>query len=145
MEQQLAEKTCKDCGALLGAGREDRLYCSEACKTNYNNRRRREKQAGQDEAGLSVVHHQLSIPDYISRIQEVILKNRSLLEQLCDDENPGHIRMRNLIGRGFNPKFFTSEAEPTETGNVYRFCFEFGYREDENGMAIVICRPREVY
>jgi len=145
MEQQLAERTCKDCGVALGAGREDRLYCSDACKTNYNNKRRREKQGEKEISALAVVHQQLSIPDYISRIQEIILKNRSILEQLCDDENPGHIRMRNLIGRGFNLKFFTSETEPTGTGNVYRFCFEYGYREDEDGMAVIVCRPREVY
>ena len=94
---------------------------------------------------MELVHTQLSVPDYIDRITNIILNNRALLEALCDEENPGHIRMRNLIGRGFNPKFFTSEAEPTSVGNVYRFCFEYGYREDEDGMAVIICRPREVY
>lgn len=144
MEQVIQERTCRDCGGALGAGREDRLYCSDACRTNYNNKKkRRDRQP--DEQQLEVVHNQLSVPEYIERIQEIILSNRGLLESLCDEENAGHIRMRNLIGRGFNPKFFTSETEPTGTGNVYRFCFEYGYREDENGMAVVICRKREVY
>jgi uncharacterized Zn finger protein (UPF0148 family) len=38
----VAERTCKDCGTPLGAGRDDRMYCDEACKTNFNNRKKRE-------------------------------------------------------------------------------------------------------
>ena len=128
----------------MGAGRDDRLYCSDACRTNFNNKRRRERQQEAAETVMEVAHQQMSEPDYIARIQEIILHNRELLAPLCDADNVGHIRMRNLLGRGFNPKFFTSQAEPTETGNIYRFCFEYGYREDADGMMIVVCRPREV-
>jgi len=137
------ERKCRDCGAQLGPGREDRQYCDSACKTNFNNRRRREQQKGEETSAERQLP-ELSIPDYITRIQEILLNNRKILEGLCDEDRAGRIRVRNLIGRGFNTKFYTSEAEPTETGNVYRFCFEYGYREDENGMAIVICRKREV-
>lgn len=128
-------RTCKDCGSPLGPGREDRQYCDSACRTNYNNRRRKE---GQTTAAV-----QLSIPDYISRIQEIQLHNRRILESLCDGEKPCRLRMRDLIGKGFNPKFITSEAEPTEAGHVYRFCFEYGYREVD-GFAIIVHREREV-
>ena len=136
----VAERRCKDCGALLGPGREDRQYCDSACKTNYNNRRRKENQ----EAGLRPEAEQLSIPDYITRIQEIQLNNRRILEGLCNEEKAGSIRMRDLVGKGFNPKFFTSEAEPTGSGNVYRFCFEYGYRLEGNGVAVIVCRKREV-
>jgi hypothetical protein len=142
----VAERRCKDCGALLGPGREDRQYCDSACKTNYNNRRRKENQkAGEDqETSLQPEPEQLSIPDYITRIQEIQLNNRRILEGLCTEEKAGSIRMRDLVGKGFNPKFFTSEAEPTGSGNVYRFCFEYGYRLEENGVAVIVCRIREV-
>jgi len=136
----VAERRCKDCGTLLGPGREDRQYCDSACKTNYNNRRRRENQ----EASLQPEAEQLSIPDYITRIQEIQLNNRRILEGLCSEEKAGSIRVRDLVGKGFNPKFFTSEAEPTGSGNVYRFCFEYGYRLEENGAAVIACRKREV-
>ena len=131
----MSARTCKDCGAPLGPGREDRQYCGPACKTNYNNRRRREQ-----ELNATV---QLSVPDYITRIQEIQLKNRQILERLCTEEKPRAIRMRDLAGKGFNPKFFTSEADPTESGNVYRFCFEYGYRLDGE-IAVIVCRKREV-
>lgn len=138
--ETLIEKSCKDCGAPLGPGREDKQYCDDACRTNFNNKKSREKKKDEQAAVP-----QMSIPEYITRIQDTLLKNRELLEPLCDEDNAGHIRMRNLVGRGFNPKFFTSEAEPTANGYVYRFCFEYGYRTDENGMVIVICRKREIY
>ncbi|HZY37400.1 MAG TPA: hypothetical protein VFE53_12160 [Mucilaginibacter sp.] len=136
----VAERRCKDCGTPLGPGREDRQYCDSACKTNYNNRRRRENL----ETSLQQEPEQLSIPDYITRIQEIQLNNRRILEGLCSEEKAGSIRMRDLVGKGFNPKFYTSEAEPTGSGNVYRFCFEYGYRLEENGAAVIVCRKREV-
>ena len=138
--EAIIERTCKDCGQPLGPGREDKQYCDDACRTNFNNRKRRDLLKVETENIA-----QLSVPDYISRIQAIILQNRSLLEALCDEECVGTIRMRDLVGRGFNPKFFTSEAEPTGSGNIYRFCFEYGYRISEDGMAIVICRRREIY
>jgi hypothetical protein len=136
------ERRCKDCGTVLGPGRDDRQYCDSNCKTNFNNRKRREVQKADIESELEV--EQLSVPDYITRIQEILLNNRKILEGLCPEEKAVNIRMRDLVGKGFNTKFFTSEAEPTENGNVYRFCFEFGYRLEENGFAIIICRKREV-
>ena len=141
----IAERRCKDCGELLGPGREDRQYCNSACKTNYNNRRRRENQkVNEDHDETGAQPEQLSIPEYITRIQEILLNNRRIMEGLCSEEEAKCIRMRDLVGKGFNPKFFTSEAEPTGSGNVYRFCFEFGYRVADNGFAVVVCRKREV-
>jgi hypothetical protein len=142
----VAERRCKDCGTLLGPGREDRQYCDSACKTNFNNRRRKGNQKAnenQEEAGLQPEPGQLSIPDYIRRIQEILLNNRRILEGLCSEEKAGHIRMRDLVGKGFNPKFITSEAEPTASGRVYLFCFEYGYYQ-ENGFTVIVCRKREV-
>jgi len=132
------ERRCKDCGAVLGPGREDRQYCDSGCRTNFNNRKRREAQATED-SELKL----LSPPEYITRIQEILLNNRKILEGLCNETKASRIRMRDLIGKGFNTKFMTSVSEQTESGNVYDFCFEYGYCEI-NGYAIVICRKREV-
>lgn len=137
----VAERKCKDCGTILGRGREDRQYCDSACKTNYNNLRRK---MNQNVIGEGNEREQLSVPDYITRIQEIQLNNRRILEGLCSEEKAGRIRMRDLIGRGFNIKFMTSEAEPTESGKIYRFCFEYGYHLEDNGFALIVCRKREV-
>jgi len=141
---EIAQRTCKDCGSPLGPGRDDRQYCDSACKTNYNNRRRRQIQDAQKETNAQTEAEQLSIPDYITRIQDILLANRKIMEGLCSEEKAGRIRMRDLIGKGFNTKYMTSEAEPTESGKIYRFCFEFGYHLEESGFVLIVCRKREV-
>lgn len=143
----VAERKCKDCSTILGPGREDRQYCDSACRTNYNNRRRKETQkAGEtgEEPDLEPQAEQLSIPEYITRIQEIQLTNRRILEGLCSEYKAGRIRMRDLMGKGFNTKFMTSEAEPTESGKIYRFCFEYGYHLEDNGFVLIVYRKREV-
>src|ERR1700761_8744187 len=104
----ITERRCKDCGAVLGPGREDRQYCDSGCRTNYNNRKRREAQVA-DESDLKL----LSPPDYIIRIQEILLNNRKILEGLCDEQKASRIKMRDLIGKGFNTKFMTSVSDQT--------------------------------
>ncbi|MDP9079940.1 MAG: hypothetical protein M3O71_21140 [Bacteroidota bacterium] len=140
---QVAERVCKDCGAALGAGREDRQYCDDGCRTNFNNRKRRERQKAVSPVP-ETAKPSLTIPEYITRIQEILLDNRAIMESLCDEDKPRRMRFRDLIGKGFNAKYFTSETEPTGTGNIYRFCFEYGYRRDDEGMVVIICRKREV-
>lgn len=145
---EITARKCKDCGTPLGPGREDRQYCDSACKTNYNNRRRKENRKaseGREETSLQQPEtKQLSAPEYITRIQEILLNNRQIMEGLCSEEKAGRIRMRDLIGKGFNTKFMTSEAEPTGSGKIYRFCFEYGYHLEESGFVLIVCRKREV-
>lgn len=141
---EVTQRTCKDCGAPLGPGREDRQYCDSACKTNYNNRKRKQLQDEQKEVNAQIGAEQLSVPDYITRIQETLLVNRRILESLCTEDKAGRIRMRDLIGKGFNTKYMTSEAEPTEAGKRYRFCFEYGYHLEDSGFVLIVCRKREV-
>ena len=132
-------RKCKDCDTPLGPGREDRQYCDSNCRTNYNNRKRKEMQIAAED------HLTLSIPEYIIRIQNIILNNRGILETLCTEDKAGNLRVRDLVGKGFNPKYFTSEAEPTGTGHIYRFCFEYGYYINEDNRAVIVCRKREVF
>lgn len=128
-----------DCSGPLGPGREDRKYCSDTCKTNYSNRMRRATRKEKDDDKPVV-----ELPEFILKIQRIQLLNRTVLSQLCNEDRIICARMRDLIGTGFNPKFFTSEAEPTGGGHIYRFCFEYGYWEREDGVVTVVCRPWEV-
>jgi hypothetical protein len=135
------EKVCLDCGGPLGPGREDRRYCSDACKTNYNNRMRRAAKQGEKD---QVEKDPAELPEFIIKIQAIQLRNRNILAQLCDEDRISRVRMRDLVGVGFNPKFFTSQADPTGDGHIYRFCFEYGCWEREDGVVTIVCRPREV-
>src|SRR3569833_3120959 len=115
------EKTCLECGQPLGAGRQDRKFCNDICRTAFNNDRRKESPAStyklpelRDDETYST-----------RKIYEILLKNRNTLYYhtlyLGDT-----IALRDLIGHGFNLKFFTSEFMD-ENGFTYRFCFDFGY------------------
>lgn len=134
----ITQRKCRDCGKPLGAGREDRQYCDSACKTNYNNRRRREQ------AQTTTGDQSLNMPEHVIRIQEILLNNRSILETLCTEEKAGTLHWRHLMGKGFNLKYFTSEAQPTGNGHVYRFCFEYGYFIGDEDYVVVVCRMGEV-
>jgi hypothetical protein len=138
---QKEEKLCLECLGPLGPGREDRKYCSDACRVAYHNRR---QQQGKKKEDVNKPAQEPVLPDFIQKIQAIQLRNREILSCLSDEERVSRIRMRDLIGAGFNPKFFTSEAEPTDLGHIYRFCFEYGYWEREDGVVTIVCRPREV-
>src|SRR5437879_5648828 len=104
-ETEKNTRKCKDCGAALGPGREDKQYCDDACRTNYNNRIKRERTQAQTAAKLQAPEP--SAPEYIGRIQDILVKNREILSKLCNAETPGRINIRDLQGKGFNFKFFT--------------------------------------
>jgi hypothetical protein len=111
---QVGDRTCKDCGAVLGAGREDRQYCDDGCRTNFNNRKRRDMQKAQSQPlpeletqKTEVPALTLTVPEYITRIQEILLKNREIMESLCNEDRSRRMRFRDFLGKGFNAKYFT--------------------------------------
>ena len=142
------DKVCLDCGKTLGPGKLGKKYCDEYCKSNYHNRMNRERKQAAP-AAIPVAEPtptKRTYPEHLDRIHDVLVSNRNILREINDDEHQAiRIRLRNLIGRGFNTKFFTSQSEPTTQGKVYNFCYDFGYRIEEDGMVVVIYRPREIY
>jgi hypothetical protein len=128
----MENKTCLDCGQPIKVGRRDKKFCDDNCRTNYNNNKDK-----------SVVP-ELSVPDYIKKIQTILEKNRQILDDcLGKDRDKKSFEKRDIMGRGFNFKYFTSQA-PTRDGELYRFCFEMGFREVEDERLIIIRREREV-
>jgi predicted nucleic acid-binding Zn ribbon protein len=129
----MEEKTCLNCGQPVGPGRKDKKYCSEACKTEYNNRQKEHKQATAAR----------SLPEYIQAINSVLIKNRRILDDCLVGENKKRMEKRDLDGRGFNFKFITSQA-PTNEDEGYCFCYEVGYKVVDHKWVIIIRREREV-
>ena len=122
LQADTTEKACLECGQPLGAGRQDRKFCNDICRTAYNNNRRKETPASN-----SKLPELRENETYSSRkVYEILLKNRHTLyyHTLYFGDN---IALRDLVGHGFNLKFFTSEYVD-EHGFAYRFCFDFGYR-----------------
>ncbi|HTE00591.1 MAG TPA: hypothetical protein VK668_14960 [Mucilaginibacter sp.] len=129
-------KSCLECGEPLGAGREDRKFCNDICRTAFNNRRRKEP------APTKISQPPLLDKENYStrKVYQILLNNRQILESYMlffGDQ----LELRDLIGRGFNLKYFTSEYLATDTG-TYRFCFDHGYYI-KGETAYLVFRPEE--
>jgi predicted nucleic acid-binding Zn ribbon protein len=99
-------RTCPVCGDKF-TGRIDKKFCSDQCRTEYNNRTNKEA------------------TNYMRNINGVLRKNRKILLEL-NPEGKIKIPKKKLIDRGFNFKIFTS-IYTTRNGNTYYFCYEQGY------------------
>ena len=110
-------KTCNHCGAPL-AGRVDKKYCSDYCRTMFHNRINR--------SGTNLMR----------KIQRTLRKNRQILERL----NPAgrrRIHRAELEREGFNFHFHTHHYV-TNAGSIYVFCFEQGYQIKDNDYYILV-------
>jgi len=126
MEETLIaeDKKCLNCNEPVGPGRKDKKYCSEACKTEYNNKQKEPAQV---------------IPAFIPEINKMLLNNWKILHD-CLTGKGGYCKMRrrDLELRGFNFMFFTSERPNEQDGNVYYFCYDVGYKLVRDDTQVVI-------
>lgn len=123
------EKKCLECGEPLGAGRDDRKYCGDLCKTAYNNRRRKEPQTTISSQTWKDDRH-----SFYEKINSIIALNRAIIEHLVETDFRS-IEKHDLEGYGFNFKYFTSEYTDPEEG-TYRFCYDHGYRIGPDGRRV---------
>jgi len=100
------ERVCLDCGAPV-IGRSDKKFCDDACRSNYNN-----KLYGEELA-------------YLREVNAILKKNRKILETL-NPNGKTKMKVKRLQSQGFNFDYFTNMYE-TSKGNIYHFCYEFGY------------------
>lgn len=102
----MIHRTCEECGAAV-AGRSDKRFCSDQCRSSHSNRRNREPNR------------------YVRRINAVLQKNRRILDSL----NPGgrvKVPAARLKDQGFDFRYFTSLGHVREEGTGY-FCYDQGY------------------
>src|ERR1700733_939599 len=108
------QKICLECGQPLGAGRSDRKFCNDVCRTAFNNRRREENILKEPAEAYT------SKPAF-QKIFNILISNRDMLE-MYDLYVEQPYLLRDLLGKGFNPKYFTSEYS-LEGGELFKFCF----------------------
>ncbi|MES2378460.1 MAG: hypothetical protein V4553_17840 [Bacteroidota bacterium] len=130
------EKFCLECGEQLGPGREDRKFCNDTCRTAYNNRRRKEPAPVKSTLPRLLDKETQNT----QKVYKILLNNRQILEYYMLYFGDA-LELRDLIGRGFNLKYFTSEYLADDTG-TYRFCFDYGYYV-KDGIANLLHRPEE--
>ena len=112
------EKTCLECGETL-VGRADKKFCDDQCRSNYNNK------ANSD------------VTAEVRNINNILRKNRRLLESIAGSEGKAKISKQKLAGKGFNFKYYTHQHQ-TQKGSIYKLCYDYGYLPIENDLIYII-------
>lgn len=102
-------KPCLYCGDPL-TGRLDKLFCNPNCKSAYHYQKNQEKEAS-----------------LYNKIDNQLKHNRRILKEY-NKAGKATVRKQTLLDEGFNPKYFTHYWK-NQKGDIYLFCFEFGYLE----------------
>jgi hypothetical protein len=102
-------RICPACGDII-TGRTDKKFCTSYCKSNFHYSNSLKK----EESFFRKIDNQL-------RLNRRLLKNYNKAGKAVE-------RKDALIEDGFNPKYFTHYWK-NQKGDVYLFCFEFGFLE----------------
>jgi hypothetical protein len=113
------KKLCLSCGEPI-KGRADKKFCDDACRNNYNN------QLNSDST------------NYIRNINNVLRKNRRILEELIpSDKSTAKVSRKKLEEIGFSFTNFTSIYK-NKQNQTYYFNYEYGYLGLENDWFMVV-------
>lgn len=124
----MESKTCRECGKPLGPGRVDRKFCSDSCRTEYNNKSRRGLHFHIDEGGEPVAT--VSLERAIKHIQAVVLNNREILKQIPAAKSTS-VPVEHLEDLGFTFQYCSSARVIND--QLHRFCYDYGYNFNSNG------------
>jgi hypothetical protein len=124
MVKQKEIKTCRVCGKPL-KGRSDKKFCDDYCRAAYNN----------DLKSAS--------NNYIRNVNNALGKNRRILEHLLPDgEQMAKTNQDKLLSLGFQFRYIT-HTYTNQKGNVYHFCYEYGYLPLENNRFLIVKRNED--
>jgi hypothetical protein len=111
------EMICLECGEKI-VGRIDKKFCDAQCRNSYNNKIKRASEKN------------------IIEINRILRMNRKILKQF-NPEGKSTVRKEYLTKLGFNFNYHT-HTFTTKHNNTYRFCYEYGYLEVEDGLKVLI-------
>ena len=118
---ETSEKKCIECNKTL-KGRVDKKFCDDYCRNSYNNKLNSDTNA------------------YVRNINNTLRKNRRILEDtLPATEEMAKITRTKMIEKGFLFKYFT-HTYSNKKGNIYYFCYEYGYLFLEGDWILVVKR-----
>lgn len=100
------ERFCRECSAPL-AGRSDKHFCSDSCRTAYHNRRYRKEE--RDTGAVNVV----------------LRRNRRILSAVYKS-GLNHIKLTDSRMKGYDRNYFTSVRRRLLRPAVYH-CYEYSY------------------
>ena len=117
-------KNCLTCNKSI-KGRTDKKFCDDYCRNAYNNQLKAE--------GNNTMRN----------INNALRKNRRILEELLPEkEKMTKINREKLLQQGFQFKYLT-HTYSNQKGNIYYFCYEYGYLALENNWYLVVKRKEE--
>jgi len=113
------KRLCKNCETEF-FGRQDKKFCSDYCRNNYNNRLNSDAY------------------NFVRNINNTLRKNRRILAQL-NPTGKTKVHRDKLMANGFNFNYHTN-TYVTKAGKTYYFCYDQGYLELENGILALVIR-----
>lgn len=121
---QPSMKNCLECGKPV-KGRLDKKFCDDYCRNAYNNKQNSDH------------------TNYMRKVNGHLRKNRKILEMLIPDgEGMGKQPRQRLAQEGFEFRFHTHQYT-NKKGNVYHFCYEYGYLPIEGDWVLIVKRKEE--
>lgn len=114
----MEKKVCLDCGEPI-RGRSDKKFCNDICRNSYNNKLNSDSN------------------NFVRNINNVLRKNRRILEELLDGKTKLTVPKQKLVSKGFDFGFYTNTRVTKEVKN-YFFCYEYGYLFLENDLLLVV-------
>jgi hypothetical protein len=121
----------------LGPGRSDRKFCSDICRTAYNNKRRSEA------VELSEPNEAESVMASIQKVYSILLDNRNRLQKMFG-VHAYQLSLDEFNRYGINLKYFTSCYAHEEWARVFKMCFDYGYAIAD-GHVWLIHSPAEIH
>ena len=124
MLQQKETKTCLFCEKPV-KGRSDKKFCDDYCRAAYNN------------------DLKSAANNNIRNVNNALGKNRRILESLLTEgEQMAKANRDKLLQLGFQFKYIT-HIYTNQKGNIYHFCYEYGYLPLENNWFLIVKRKEE--
>jgi len=111
------KRTCLDCGEII-KGRADKKFCSDLCRNNYNNKLNADS------------------TNYVRNVNNILRKNRRIIEELVPT-GKANVNKSKLLEKGFDFTYYTNVLK-TQKGDIYFFCYEFGYRHLEKEFYLLV-------
>lgn len=114
------ENTCLECSSRL-KGRLDKKFCDDNCRSAYHNKSYRNDK------------------EITREINAVLRKNRQILKELYEKTSNGtaEIDKLTLLKKGFEFNYLT-QIHKHVTNEIANCCYEFGYRELQEGKVELI-------
>jgi hypothetical protein len=107
-------RLCMQCEKPIKAGRADKKFCNEGCRSVYHNAK-----------------HTAEPPE-IRKINKLLSNNREILKSLLGKEEERICVQETLSKRGYKFDYHTHFIITHFKGNQFTFCYDYGYRQLEN-------------